>query len=804
MFKNYLMIAVRNLLRYKAYSMVNVLGLAVGMMCCVFTFLFVQHEYSYDRHHRQADRIYKVLREKRKPDGERYYSTGTLGPVAPTLAKEYPAIERGTRFFNRPMQLVYQQKGFTEQVIVADQEFLNVFDYPLLKGNKADLKVPYSAFITQRLAHKMFGDLDPMGKVVGITYKWVKGDFRIVGILKDIPETSIEELKGDLLTITRTKPSVPRDFPENWQEMLWEQWGTKSNFHPMQTYVLLKSGASVSDLTPILPDFALRHLGEKNGIGYALAPLTRLYLYGREDYGLGVYGDYRKSYVFGVVGVFILVIACINFVNLSTARSARRAREVGMRKVVGAHRIHLVCQFMGESVLLSVLALLFALVLVGTLLPYFNAYLGLGLSIDGSVLLGMWGLVLVVGVFAGSYPAFLLSSFRPAVVFKNISHYKGGMMRKGLVVFQFVISIVLIVGTLVVYQQTEFMQRADLGFNREALLIMPLIEKDRRLRGRKHIAAIKHRIRQHAGVLGVATSLFPPGLENDTDMSQVRAEGLNEPVDVHTMSVDHDFLDVYGIPLVEGRNFAPEDLVTFPMRSTQFKVLINETAARALGNIGAGDHVQLWKMSVEVIGIFKDFHNRSLHHAVRPLLVNYIPELDYVTVQIDTRNLPEAMAHLEVVWKAYLPRLDFEYQFMDAYLDGFYRAEYKLQQLYGVCAVLAIFIACLGLLGLVSYTAEVRTKEIAIRKVLGASVTEIASLLVREFLLLAGMANVLAWPLSWFILDRWLQNFAYRIDLEIGVFVLGGLMMVFLALFTVGYQARKAAQTNPVTALQCE
>lgn len=809
MFKNYLMVAVRNLMRHRVYSLINVFGLAVGMACCILILLFIRHEFSYDRHHEKVDRIYKVLRQKQRPDGEIYYSAGTLGPVAPTMQQEFPEVERATRFINRPMWIHHEDQGFTERAIIADREFVNIFDYDLVEGAVADLQKPYAAFVTQRLAKKLFGSADPIGKVVSVSYKWLKGDFTIAGILEDVPETSVWELECDFLTLTM--PLSQEGF--NWKERLWEHWSIESNLHPMRTYLLLKPKASVTTLAQKLPDFALRYLKALSKTeSYVLTPLNRFHLYGKHEFnGLVApgdgkpLGDYRRSYIFGVIGFFVLVIACINFMNLATARSARRAREVGMRKVVGAYRGQIIGQFMGESVLLSLVALVLAIGMSEILLPIVNGYLGFDLMIDGWFLGQFLGLALVVGVFAGSYPALFLSSFRPTVVLKSTRTTAGGhgLVRKGLVVIQFAISIVLIVGTLVAFRQIEYMRNTDIGFEREARLIMPLMKQDRSLRWQAE--KVKQQVLTHSGILGATTSLFPPGEENNIDVRQVSAPGLAEPMDVHIIFTDEDFIDVYGIQILEGRSLLASDKpVLSDNQWSNVHILFNESAAKLMGNIQAGDDVLLEGFPAKVAGIFKDFHNRSLHHEIRPLMLIPFSTPDYITVKFNAGNLPDVMAHLESVWKTFLPDRPFEYQFLDDYLDTFYQTELKLRQLYAACTGLAIVIACLGLLGLIAYTAEVRTKEIGVRKVLGATEMNLVGLLTREFLILVGVASVLAWPMAWFLMEDWLENFAYHIDLNPLYFVGSTLLALVITLVTIGYQALKAARINPIDALRYE
>ena len=798
MFKNYLTVAIRNLSRHKAYTFINIIGLAIGLTCSTLILLYLQHEFSYDRHHSKADSIYRVVAERQLSNGDISYPYAVQGPVAPALAKDFPEIERTTRFYRRPVDIRVEGKELLKAgVMIADTEFFNIFNYPLIKGNaQTGLQAPFSVFITQTLAHKLFGYEDPMGKTVLLESKWFDNTYTITGILKDIPETGVVELAPEL--ITTTFPSKNAE----WMDRIQNNWNANFAF----AYILLKPNASVATLKEKLPDFAKRHLGEDSAqnVRYKLKPLTQLHLYGR-NYGIpGSTGDINTCYAFGLIGIFMVTVACINFMNLSTARSARRMREVGMRKVVGAKRTQLVYQFLGESVLLSTLALFLALGLTELTLPLLNGFMGIQLSLSANILPLLLILAIGIGLLAGSYPALFLSSFKPASVLKIASNTKGShaLIRKGLVVVQFAISMILIAATIIVFQQTEYMRTANLGFKADTLVEM------RGLWGVKTQAeAMKSQYLQHAGVRHATISHRLVGNESEVDQRFVSAQGLESPVRVHLILTDHDFLDTYQIPLLSGRNFTPQDFSVHESSDAPnaLKILLNETAAKRL-NVQTGDHIEFTGASREVIGIFQDFHNRSLHETIRPLMLfcsrneNQI----YMTLSINTQNLPDIMAHLETVWKKFHPDRPSQFVFVNDAFDQLYQSEMKLRTLYAVSSGLAIAIACLGLLGLIAYTAEVRTKEIGIRKVLGATEVSIISLLTKEFLLLVALASLLAYPIAYYTMNDWLQNFAYRINLSPIYFITSTGAALVITLITIAYQALKAARANPVEALRYE
>lgn len=804
MILSYLRTSFRNLFRHRLYTLVNILGLAVGMAACILVSLFLQHEFSYNAYHRDIDHIHRVMRLVHPSGGGLpYYALGTQDRAGPTLVDELPEIEDMTHFVTRPMWAGLEDRGFDVRGTVADPNFLRFFTYPLIDGSEPPELAPGSVYITKRFAQKLFGTTDVIGRTLKIYYKWVAGDFYISGILRDQPPATSGEFVFDLL-ITYEGTSGLQNPP--WRR----QWSPTTKFLVLKTFVRLAPDVSPSSLRPKLDDFARRHLG--NGADprdtYDLMPLRRQHLYARRDFQLRmggldqqaglVLGDINRCYTFGLVGAIILALACVNFVNLSTARGAHRALEVGVRKAVGSTRAQLVVQFLGETILLAEISAILALAIVELTLPIVNDLLISPLQLNAWSVVGAALLALFVGLTAGAYPAVFLSSFAAVQVLKGSGQKVGGrsQLRRSLITFQFAISVALVIGTLVVWQQTNYIRTRDLGFAKESLITMPLLKEDQRLR--EHFESIRDRFETSPDVLGATVSLYPPGSENNTDYSLIRRIDQADSVNVHYLPVDHKFTEVYNIPILEGRPLALTD-------KDQFKLLLNETAAQALGGVKPGTVLRVWGRDFTVVGIFKDFHNSSLHNPVRPLMLRYYGiEYDYVTVKVRMDNLPRVLDFLASVWKDFVPAHAFKFLFVDDFLNNFYQGEMRTQKAFTYLSGLAIFVACLGLLGLIAYTTEVRTKEIGVRKVLGASSGDILILLLKEFAVLIIVASLLAWPAAYLFTRSYLDRFAYRIDLDPGVFLAGSLLVLVIAFCTISFQAIRAARANPVDALRYE
>jgi putative ABC transport system permease protein len=801
MFKNYLKIALRNFRKYKAYSVINIAGLASGIACCILILLYVQGELSYDRFHDKADRIYRVITDE-ESEGQVRHLAHTYGPLAPALLTDFPEIEHAVRLFphNLAVQLGAQKSFHEERFFFADSAVFEVFSYGFKRGNpKTALRAPYSLVLTEATAQRYFGDENPIGKVLRIEGQY---DFNVTAVLENPPPTS--HFHFDFLASMENVPQVLG-------------WDPHWHWPPFYNYVLLPEHVSAESIESRFPQFIAKNIGRDavDSRSFHLQPLKDIHLNARLESEIAPTGNMAYIYLFSAIAFFILLIACINFMNLATARSANRSREVGLRKVVGAQRAQLIKQFLGESLFYSFLAMLFALVLVEMLLPRFNQLLGKQIDVNyfenWGLSLGLIVLAFLVGIISGSYPAIFMSSFRPLKVLQGKLFSASGQrsalrFRSVLVVTQFAISIALIIVTYVVSGQLNFIQNKRLGFNKEHIVVIPIRDAETQ----NNYEILKNALVAQPDVLDAAVLSNFPWQSGFYDFP-VHAEGMREDAELNfpVLLVDHDFVRTFGMEVVEGRDFAKEFTTD---KGGAF--LLNETAVQNFGwdsalgkkltmkHIASGDDV-----AGRVIGVVKDFHFRSLHHEIEPLAILIAPAeyyVDNMAVRIDGQNISAALASLEQKWREFVPSRPFLYFFLDEDFDALYRKEEKLSSIFQGFATLAIFIACLGLFGLASFSAEQRRKEIGIRKTLGATVQNIAFLLSKEFTKLTVVANVIAWPLAFFIMKDWLQNFAYRIDLSLMTFVVSGIIALSIALLTVSYQAIKAALTNPVEALRYE
>ncbi len=806
MFKNYFKIALRNLKKSTGYTVINVAGLAVGLACCLLILLFVRDELSYDRYHEKADQIYRVTLDARLGEQE------INGPIAPapmaqTLVNDYPEVVQATRLFTYTGETLvrYEDNQFIEeQFYFADSTFFEIFTFPLLRGDpETALLEPNTVVLTESTARKYFGQDNPMGKTIRVDDEF---DYAVTGVVADVPENSHFhfDFLGSLGTLGNSR------------NPMW----VSNNF---RTYFVLAEGHSPDALEAKFPAMVQKYAGpqveEILGITvdqffasggrfeFHLQALTDVHLHSNLDYEIEPNGDITYVYAFSIIALLILLIACINFMNLATARSAGRAKEVGVRKVLGSNRRQLTLQFLMESMLLSVIALGVALVLAAVLLPLFNELSGKALQIDfgdAGLLAGLVGFAVLVGLLAGSYPAFFLASFRIVNVLKGQGQtgLKSSGLRSGLVVFQFVISILLMICTAMVYRQVDYVQTKRLGFAKEHVIVL---ERFDALDAQQE--AFKQQIRQHPNVVSVAaagtlpgrtfgdTSFFPEGASPD----QLR--------NIRLLFTDFDLLETLDLDLVDGRFFSRD----FTTDSTavilneaavkEFGFTLEETVGKRLVSPGFGeDEEQL----IPVIGVVKDFHYQSLRDEIRPLGMFIGRNLTYLAVRVQPDDLGGTLAAFESQWQSFAPEQPFTYSFLDNDVDALYRADQRTGNYFIVFAIIAIFIACLGLFGLAAFTAEQRTKEIGVRKVLGASVLSIIVLLSKEFTKLVAIAFVVAAPLAFFAMDRWLQDFAFRVDISWPIFLMAGLAALGIAWLTVSYQSIRAALTNPVEALRYE
>ena len=803
MFRNYLIIAVRNLLRHKGYSAINVLGLAIGMASCVLILLYVQDELAYDQHHEKKDRIYRIA-ESATITGRSIEAAVTPPSWAPVLARDYPEIERYTRIKPPGSRWLirHEENRFYERYFIfADSSVFDIFTIPLVQGNpRTALVEPHTVVVSESMAGKYFGDENPIGKVI-------TGDdlyeFTVTGIMRDMPRNSHFHFDFLASFATLAPNQLYYSDPDDIQNGGFN--------HDLYTYLLLRKGATREEMESRFRPFLDKYLGEvlqSAGIeaNPYLQPLTDIYLHSNIEAELRPNSDIRYVYIFTSLAVFILVIACVNFMNLSTARSARRAQEVGIRKVLGAQRVQLIRQFIGESVLLSLVALAIALGLVYLLLPQFNLLSGKNLAMDyGSTWLvpALAAITLFVGFAAGGYPAFLLSSFRPVAVLTGAlkSGASHSVLRKVLITFQFSISILMMVGTAVVLSQLEFMKNKRLGFESEHLAVVRMPD-EAALRG---YGAYKNAVLQYPEILQVSTSSSVPGAQ--TSLNLLTPEGMppdQSPV-FQTIWGDFDFAETMRFELAAGRTFD----TAFATDSSA--CLINETAARALGWDDAIDKTFRFAGSPEtapshrVIGVMRDFHQHSLRQPIEPLMILFNAPGPYMVIRMRGEDPRRGMEILQDQWRQTYPNHPaMEISFLDANLEQLYSAEQRLGNVFIAGAALSILIACLGLLGLSSYMAEQRTREIGIRKVLGATISNVIVLLSRDFTKLVLLAFVIGAPAGYLAMGAWLEDFPYRVDLGLGVFVLAGLVALVISWLTVGYQAFRAATANPADAVHGE
>ncbi len=803
MFKNYIKIAYRNFWRNKSFAAINIFGLAIGIAVCFIILLFVQDELGYDRFNTNANRIFRVV-FKADINGGKIFEAMVMPPTAQTLKNDYPEVEEATRLrdMGKP-KVTFGNKVFKEGTFAfADANIFKVFTLPLIKGDaKTALLQTNSVVITAEMAKKYFGGEEPIGKVLTLNNNKL---YKVTGVIAPIPTNS--HFHFDLFG---SMQSLPDAKDPNWMS---------SNYF---TYLLLKDGYDYKKLEAKMPALIEKYMGPQivqtlgmtlsqfrtkgNSLGFALQPLTDIHLRSNSNYELEPGGDIKYVYIFSAIAVFVLLIACINFINLSTASASKRAKEVGVRKVMGSDKTELIKQFLLESVLLTFIALFIAFLLVQLALPVFNQLSGKSLSL--SYALKPWaafiGMGLFVGVLAGIYPAFYLSSLKPISIIKGKlgTANKSMGLRSGLVVFQFFISVSLIISTLVVYQQMQFIHNKKLGYNKEQLLVLPnsgALGKNEQL--------FKEEMLKDPRVVNATVSGYKPAGPTNNNNSLAYPEGKeNQMMKTLRYDVDEQYLPTFEMQLAAGRNFSK----AFATDSSA--IIVNEAAVKAFGltNKSIGQSIT-WatghtgeKVNYHIIGVVKDFNFKSLHEQVTPLLMVLNPGSGLI-FKVRTGDVSGLLKTMKQQWEKFNVDEPFTYSFMDELYNKTYSAEEKTGKILNIFTSLTIFVACLGLFGLAIYTTEQRTKEIGIRKVLGASVLQITNMLSKDFLKLVLIACVIAFPLSYWLMQKWLQDFAYRIQIGWWVFALAALIALVIALATVSFQAVKAALANPVKSLRAE
>ncbi len=790
MLKSYLKIAFRSALRYKGYSFINVAGLSLGMACSILVLLWVRDELSFDRFHTNADTLYRV-EEDQHYSGKIFHVNVTPFPVAPAFKAEIPEVQDATRLsWNMVFVARYGDKVFLQDDILAvDPAFLQMFSFPLLKGDPAAaLQEPRSIILTEEIAGKFFGDADPMGQVITLGEQ---NDFVVTGIMADVPGNSSIQFKM----------LVPFSFM---REMGWyyDAWGSNS----IVTYLQVPDAAAVPVVNQKMTELVHSH-NEDSETDFVLQPLTDVHLHAYFGYGRPT-GAIQYVYIFSLVALFVLLLACINFMNLSTARSANRTKEIGIRKVSGALRGHVAGQFMGESIFLAFISLVLALVVVASLLPVFNQLAGKTVHPDvltqPGVLAGLVAVTLLTGIVSGSYPALFLSAFRPVSVLKGTlqSGVKSAALRKVLVVVQFSLSILLIIGTTVVYQQVQYMKSKDLGFDKEQLLYIGMVDEVRSSYG-----SLRARFLQHPEIMSVtAVRQPPPGIGSSSSGAEWPGKDPEQEVLISHLAVDYGYLETMKITLAEGRSFSPH----FPsdaLNDSTGNFLINESLAQIIGiKPAAGLDLSFWGRKGKIVGVMKDYHFGSVRREIGPLAIalDQPEDLRFILLRLRPGEVEAAIEALRTVWDQTVPGYPFEFGFVDQDIEGLYRAEERMGDVLRYFTILAVCISCLGLFGLAAFMSEQRTKEIGVRKVLGASVMSIVTLLSAEFVRWVVFATVLAWPIAYFAMSQWLQSFAFRIDLSATSFLAAAGVAVVIALLTVSSQAIKSALTDPAESLRYE
>jgi putative ABC transport system permease protein len=814
MLKNYLVVALRNLRRQKGYAFINVVGLAVGLACCLLILLLVRHEWSYDDFHANADRLHRVVIQETAPDGAVEYHDKIQPSVADELQATFPAVERVTQFVGGTVLLRRGTDPLEANAYLADSTLFEIFSFPFLAGDPATaLDEPDGVVLTAETAARYFGDTAPsevMGQAVTIESSGERFDAVVTGVTEDVPSNS--SLFFDLVLPFRLYQNGTLYLGGN-------DWGGRTSL-----YVLLPPNTDAAAFEASLPPFTATALGERaearREAGYVAAdedafrlvlqPLPAVHL--QPELGVSYERPpYNPTYgvILGGIALLVLLIACINFVTLSLGRSTRRAKEVGMRKAIGAGRAQVAGQFWGESLLLTAVAFTLGLGLARLALPFFNTLteqeLSFGVLGTWEMLLAVLGLLVLVGLVAGGYPALVLSRFQPATVLKG--QHAGpqrSLLARALVVVQYTIAVAMIVGTLGMARQLDFLLTKDLGFEGDQVVVVHTgaVGTDASVQA---LDVFRTEALPHPSVQNIVRTGYAFTYSGDTNGWQ-GPDGTN--YEAHMIGADYDFVEVLGMEVVAGRDFDPR----FPADSTQ-SVLVNEAFVRTYrlaDPVGTrlDGFDSFFEEAPTIVGVVEDFNFRSLHEAVPPAVINMSPDyyggMRAMLVKIGAADVPGALAQLEQTWTGLFPETPFEYTFLDEDMDRLYATERRWSRIVLVAAGFAVGIACLGLFGLATLSAARRTKELGVRKVLGASVPRLVGLVVREFVVLVGLAVVVAWPLAWFGMRRWLDGFAYRTDLGLDLFLGAGLATLVIAVLTVGYHALRAASTDPVKALRYE
>lgn len=811
MIKNYFKIAWRNLVKHPFISFINLFGLTVGLTCCLLITIYILHETSYDRYNRNADRIYRVTRSFNNPNGAVTLRLGTIAPAfGPLLQNYFPDIQLVTRFLpGGKTPVKYEEKLFNEdKLFFADEHAFDVFDINVVKGNpQKALTDPFTVMLSEKIAKKYFGNTDPMNKVIRMNNQF---DVKVTGVYKSFPSNA--HMHPELMVSFNTL----KDSAVYGAKKLETSFGNNAFF----TFLLLPKNYSAKNIEAQFPAFLDRDVhfqgapaGFKTSTGtqLGLQKLTDIHLYSHTDYEAEENGDIARVYIFSAIALIILLIACINYMNLSTARSALRAKEIGIRKVSGAGKGELIAQFLSESILITGISMLFAMVLTYLTLPLLNRLAGQELAfsqiLNWKFVPVMLLIPFIVGGLSGMYPALFMSSFQPVKTLKGLFKTGGKSIsfRKALVVTQFGISIVLIIATAIVFQQLKYMQQAKLGYNKDHVVVLPYY-----FTSNSQYETYRAELLNNTGILNMGrSSRVPTGRLLDSQGASAESGDSLQPVTVELkyLATDYDFIPSYSIQMAAGRNFSraySTDTSNFVVNEATVKILGWKTPETAIGK-----NFMYGGVKGKIIGVAKDFHFESMHQKIAPMVMT-LPKPDQPTrfnqlsIRIDGHNLPGELASLEKAWRHYLPEVPYEYNFLDDNFNKLYISEQRQGNLFTLFACIAICIACLGLMGLSAFAITQRIKEIGIRKVLGASISNIVVLLSKDFLRLVIIASLIAFPVAWYAMHQWLADYAYRIDISWWIFIIAGLIAATIAVVTVSIQAVKAAIANPVKSLRTE
>ncbi|SRR5579871_448 len=794
MIKNLFLVAIRNFKRDKWYSLLNIVGLMIGITFSLFLIFYIKDELSYDRYNKNAERIYRINSYIKEPEKDVMKIAITQFTLAPELKKDFPEVEEAVRFVGngRTMLRNGNLRFYADKVFICDSNLFKIFTYQFIEGNpQTALVEPKSMVLTQSEAEKYFGKNK---SIVGKTLQNDKGEvYNITAVVKDVPKNS-----HIIFNVLISASSLPKDFANSWGGF------------GVYTYALLKPNSNAAafekKLLPLYDKFMAPIFAQFNiKIHYGIQPILAIHLHsdlGSEPEELG---NISYIYIFSAVALFMLLIACINYMNLTTARSARRAKEIGIRKVTGSSQLQLITQFLIESTLISIVALLLSMLLIALFLPTFNTLSGKSISfqtlLEPGTFLILIGIVLFVGLLGGSYPAFYLSKFNPVSVLKG-SLSKGSSnvtLRRILVVVQFSISMIMLICTWVVYGQLKYLRNIDLGFNKEQVLTITANANDDI---RSKILAFKNYVRQNSQVLNVSTASAVPGGNIGFNLFSIETKNGFTQKGVWNYAIDEDYFKTMGMQIKKGRGFTG-------LSDTLRSIIVNENMVKYYGwdnPIGKkvkfpGDTTGFY---FEVVGVVKDFNQQSLYNPIAPLILQYRPNNNSLQLKLDAKNIPSAVAGIEKSWKAIFPDLPFSYTFLDQDFDSQYAADQKRGKIFTAFSVLTILITCLGLLGLIAFTTEQRQKEISIRKIMGASVAQIVPLITRNFVFLVGISCLIAFPVAYFFMDKWLKLFSYNTGLGVAPFLLSAFAVLLITLLTVIFHTVKAAIANPAKSLRAE